>query len=47
MRKCTDIDIVDVKKVVKDGLITVYVKDNIIYLRNKVRECVAIGEVNK
>jgi hypothetical protein len=38
----TPIDIVEIKKAVKDGLITVFVKDNIIYLRNKVGECVAI-----
>ena len=43
MKKKTDI--VDIKKAINDGQLTVYVKDGKIYMKNEIGECVQIGEV--
>lgn len=37
------IDIVDIREMVNLGLLTSYVKDDTIYLKNSIGECVAIG----
>lgn len=39
------IDVVDIKTAVKQGQLSSYVKDNIIYLKNEAGEVVEIGRV--
>lgn len=42
-----NIDIVDLKEAVKDGAISFYIKDNVIYCKNKTGEVVKVGIVDE
>ncbi len=43
--KYANVDIVDIKTAVKFGLIRFYIKDDVIYCRNRIGEVVRVGEV--